>query len=208
MANNAIIIKANKTENKLNDVSEQLEQFNAFYLIAHPIKVNLTPASAEDAQQSIDEFEKSMPYAFRISSHMSDLESKALRPFRSMGEKFDDLVDYLQLQAQKMDLMMSYILQQQDEEQYRQTAVKFGGGGAVLSLSTEVEIGSYATLKLFLESEAAAIYCIAQVIACEAGDDGFNVSYAYVRIREEDQELLVRASLHLQTAQLRKNQGQ
>jgi len=192
----------------LNNISEQLEQFNAFYLIAHPIKVNLKQASAADAEQSMAEFEKSMPYAFRISSQMSEVESKALRPFRSMGEKFDDLVDYLQLQAKKMDLMMSYILQQQDEAQYRHTAVKFGGGGAVIEQKQAVEIGTYATLKLFLESEAAAIYCIGQAIACEAQGDAFLVSYAYVRIREEDQELLVRASLHLQTQQLRKHQNQ
>jgi hypothetical protein len=192
----------------LNNLTEKLEKFNAFYLIGHPIKVNLENATAQDASQSMDEFEKAMPYAFRISSQMSEIESRALRPFRSMGEKFDELVEYLQLQAKKMDLMMSYILQQQDQEAYRFTAVKFGGGGAVIAMNRPVELGEYATLKLFVESEAAAIYCIAQAVACEPADDEFHVSYAYERIREQDQELLVRASLHLQTAQLRKNQIQ
>lgn len=191
----------------MNNLTDKIEQFNAFYLIAHPLKVNLKDASAKDAEQSMAEFEQSMPYAFRISSQMSEIESKALRPFRSMGEKFDDLVEYLQLQAKKMDLMMSYILQQQDEAEFRQTAVKFGGGGVVIALKHEVALGDYATIKLFLENEAAAIYCIAQAVMCEPDGETFNVSYAYVRIREEDQELLVRASLHLQTAQLRKNQA-
>lgn len=193
----------------MNNLSERLEQFNAFYLIGHAIKVNLQSASNEDAEQSMAEFEASMPYAFRISSQMSEIESKALRPFRSMGEKFEELVDYLQLQAKKMDLMMSYILQQQDEEAFRFTATKFGGGGVVVALNNEVELGSYARIKIFLETEAAAIYCIAQAVACEPSNDDedcFDVSYAYTLIREEDQELLVRASLHLQTAQLRKNQ--
>lgn len=190
----------------MNNLTEKLEQFNAFFLIEHPLKVNVKDASEADANQPMAAFEQSMPYAFRISSQMSDIESKALRPFRSMGEKFEDLVDYLQLQAKKMDLMMSYILQQQDEAKYRQTAVKFGGGGVIIALAEAVEVGSYATIKLFLENEAAAIYCIAQAVRCEPQEDGFYVSYAYSRIREEDQELLVRASLHLQTAQLRKNQ--
>ncbi|WP_371193169.1 PilZ domain-containing protein [Glaciecola sp. SC05] len=190
----------------MNNLTEKLDQFNEFFLIAHPLKVNLQEATEADATQSLAQFEQSMPYAFRISSQMSEIESKALRPFRSMGEKFDDLVEYLQLQAKKMDLMMSYILQQQDEAEYRQTATKFGGGGVIIKLKHEVNLGAYATIKLFLENEAAAIYCIAQAVQCEALEDGFNVSYAYTRIREEDQELLVRASLHLQTAQLRKNQ--
>jgi hypothetical protein len=56
-----------------------------------------------------------------------------------------------------------------------------------------------------LEAEAAAIYCIAEVIEVEQVDDLFHTSYVYTHIREQDQELLVRASLHLQTSQLRKN---
>ncbi|WP_395342964.1 PilZ domain-containing protein [Ningiella sp. W23] len=201
---------------KLENLKQQIEQFNAFYLIQHPIKTNVIAISPEQANQSMQAFEQSMPYAFKISSEMSEIESKALRPFRNMGEKFEDLVDYLQMQAKKMDLMLSYILQQQDEEAHRATALKFGGGGVVIESTRSSDIGSYAIVKLFLESESAAVYCIAQVIACEqqSTEDAsstsedkarYEVSYAYTLIREEDQELLVRASLHLQTAQLRKN---
>lgn len=189
----------------LPDLQQKLEHFNAFYLIAHPLKLNIEPASAEQARQSIDEFVQSMPYAFRISSQMSEIEANALRPFRSMGEKFDDLVEYLQLQAKKMDLMMSYILQQQDNAEYRHTAIKFGGGGVVAAMNEAVKVGTFSTIKLFLENEAAAIFCIGEVVKCEKHEDVFAVSYAYSKIREEDQELLVRASLHLQTSQLRKS---
>jgi hypothetical protein len=110
-----------------------------------------------------------------------------------------------------MDLMMSYILLQQDDEAYRNTAIKFGGGGLVIGSASRVTVGEHVILKLFLETESAAIYCMAQVVACEPAlqdsELGFEVSYAYTHIREQDQELLVRASLHLQTAQLRKNQS-
>lgn len=195
----------------MTSITDKLEQFNAFYLIAHPLKVNIQSATQMQAEQSMDEFEQNMPYAFRISSEMSEIEAKALRPFRSMGEKFDELVDYLQLQAKKMDLMMSYILLQQDEEAYRNTAIKFGGGGIVIGSDKSVTLGEHVILKLFLETESAAIYCMAQVVACEQSanntEPSFEVSYAYTHIREQDQELLVRASLHLQTAQLRKNQS-
>nr|WP_136249548.1 PilZ domain-containing protein [Ningiella ruwaisensis] len=197
-----------------DNLSEQLEQFNAFYLIKHPVKVNIEAATEADAKQSLQAFEQAMPYAFRIASQMAEVESRALRPFRSMGEKFDELVDYLQLQAQKMDLMMSYILQQQDDPACRFTATKFGGGGVVVIQPSSVALGDYATIKVFVESEAAAVYAIGQVVDCqtiEGGDDeseaAFEVSYAFVLIREDDQELLVRASLHLQTAQLRKKQA-
>lgn len=156
------------------------------------------------AQQSMAEFESNMPYAFRIASELSEIESQALKPLRSMGDKLDELVTYLQLQARKIDLMMSYILIQQDDEQYRAQAVKFGGGGLVVAQKNSVDVGQIAELKVFLEQEAAAVYCLGEVIEVVLIDDLYHISYVYTHIRDQDQELLVRASLHLQTSQLRK----
>lgn len=156
------------------------------------------------AQQSMAEFESNMPYAFRIASELSEIESQALKPLRSMGDKLDELVTYLQLQARKIDLMMSYILIQQDDEQYRAQAVKFGGGGLVVAQKNSVDVGQIAELKVFLEQEAAAVYCLGEVIEVALIDDLYHISYVYTHIRDQDQELLVRASLHLQTSQLRK----
>ena len=48
----------------------------------------------------------------------------------------------------------------------------------------------------------------AEVIACVEVEDKYHISLIFTRIREEDQELLVRASLHLQTQQLRKRAKQ
>ena len=151
----------------------------------------------------MEEFESNMPYAFKIASELSEIESQALKPLRSMGEKLEGLVDYLQLQARKIDLMMSYILIQQDDENKRAEAVKFGGGGVIVRQISCMEIGVLAEVKIFLEKEAAAIYCLAEVIEVDIVDDLYHVSYVYTHIRDQDQELLVRASLHLQTSQLR-----
>lgn len=187
----------------MSSLAEKKQQFASFFLIKHPTKVNVNFVDADRGQQSMQEFESNMPYAFRIASELSEIESQALKPLRSMGEKLDELVNYLQLQARKIDLMMSYILIQQDHEACRAEAVKFGGGGVVVSHSSPVDIGTVAEVKVFLEQEAAAVYCLAEVIEIEAIDELYHVSYVYTHIREQDQELLVRASLHLQTNQLR-----
>lgn len=184
--------------------SQAEEKFSSFFLIKHPVSVNLLPASDAEANYSQHEFEQQMPYAFKISAEMSEIESQALKPLRGLGDKLKELVDYLQLQAQKIDLMMSYILLTQDQAEYRFEATKFGGGGLIVAHEQAVAIGSARIIKIFLESEAAAVYCFGQAIKCEQVNDHFEVSYVYTHIREADQELLVRASLHLQTAQLRK----
>lgn len=188
----------------MSSIDEKLAQFNAFYLIAHPVKANVINADADILTQSMATFEEQMPYAFRIAGEMADVQSQALKPLKRLGEKLTDLVDYLQFQAQKIDLMMSFILQQQDDPQYRETAIKFGGAGVVIEHDNAVEIGAAKIIKLFIETESSAIYCYAEAILCEAVGDAFHVSYVYTHIREQDQELLVRASLHLQTSALRK----
>ena len=179
------------------------EQFSAFFLIAHPIKANVLQISPQEAAYSSVEFEQHMPYAFKMAGEMAQIQSQTLKPLRSLGEKLDDLVTYLEYQAKKIDLMMSYILQQQDEEKYQANALKFGGGGCVIAQSCPATIGDVHAIKLFLETEAAAVYAFGEIIHIEEKNNGFELSYVFTHIREQDQELLVRASLHLQTQALR-----
>ena len=87
-------------------------------------------------------------------------------------------------------------------------SIQFGGGGIILGSDIEVSIGGIIELKLFLKEEASAIFCFAEVIACKPVDDTYHVSLIFTRIREEDQDLLVTASLHLQAASLRKRKKQ
>ncbi|MFC3121631.1 PilZ domain-containing protein [Agaribacter flavus] len=191
-------------------LAEKQAQFSSYFLMEHALPINIVPATPEQASQDMHTFEQSMPYVFRIAAEMSEIEAQALRPFRNMGEKFEDLVNYLQLQAKKMDLMMSYILQEQDDPAYRTKSHKFGGGGLIVHTNTLVENGTPVVVKLFLEDEAAAVYCLAESIDSEPLDstqEEYATSYYFTHIREQDQELLVRASLHLQTKMLRQQKS-
>lgn len=189
----------------MQNLDEQKQLFDSFFLISYPTPINLIPATKNQTNQSQEEFEESMPYAFKIAAELSEIESQALKPLRSLGDKLNDLVSFLQLQSRKIDLMMSYILLNEDDAQYKAQAKKFGGGGLVVEQASPAVVGESVTVKIFLEKEAAAVYCQAQVIESISKDDLFEVSYVYTHIREQDQELLVRASLHLQTNQLKKN---
>ncbi len=185
-------------------LKQKQAQFDEFFMIAHPLKINIQLLSDDTKLPELNELDEAMPYAFRIANEMSTVQSQSLRPLRGLSEHASDLVDYLNLQSRKIDLMMSYILQQQDEPQARFEAVKFGGGGIVVHHETDIPVGTNAQLKLFLTEEAAAIFCYGEVIACQQAADEYHIAFIFNRIREEDQELLVRASLHLQTQQLRK----
>lgn len=184
-------------------LEQKEQQFHEFFTIKHVIKVNLKPLAENFSLPDADDMLEHMPYAFRIAGEISNIESQALRPLRHLGEHASELADFLNHQSRKIDLIMSYILQQQDDHIYRYETFEFGGGGVTIVSEDSMALGQHYELKLFLAEEASAVFCFAEVIACHERDDKYHISLIFTRIREEDQELLVRASLHQQTLQLR-----
>ena len=185
-------------------LEQKKAQFDEYFSIAHSINANVRPLGDNEKVPDEDNLEDSMPYAFRIASEMAALEAQAIRPLRNLGDHAETLAEYLNHQSRKIDLMMSFVLHQQDEPEYRFKTVKLGGGGVIIESSDALDVGTEAELKLFLDAEAAAIFCFGEVITCEQVEDSYHIAFIFNTIREQDQELLVRASLHIQTQQLRK----
>lgn len=185
-------------------LEEKQAQFDEFFMMHHALNVNVALLDSGVPLPSTDALESHMPYAFRMAGEMASIEAQALRPLRHLGDHAESLAEYLNHQARKIDLMMSYILHQQDDELRRYTTQKFGGGGMIITSSEAMAVGSLAEIKLFLDQEAAAIFCYGEVIACDGVGNDYHIAFIFNRIREQDQELLVRASLHLQTLELRK----
>ena len=182
---------------------EKGQQFSEFFLIKHKLNVNVLPIDKEQVPR-LAALDDTMPYAFKIAGELASIEAQALRPLRNIGGHAAELAQFLNAQSRKIDLMMSYILHQQDEESLRFESIRFGGGGIEVKSNQAFDIGESVELKIFLTEEASAVFCYAEVISSEAVEDGFIIALIYSRIRETDQELLVRASLHLQAQQLRK----
>lgn len=186
-------------------LEEKRAQFNEYFTIKHQLNVNVIPLEAHQELPDVDDIIKHMPYAFRMAGEIATLETKALRPLRILGDHAAELAEYLNQQSKKIDLMMSYVLHQQDDLSHRYYSTEFGGGGVAISSDAPFEPGTVHQLKLFIEEEATAVFCYGEVISCETLDDEQHcVTFIYSRIREQDQEMLVRASLHLQTRLLKK----
>ncbi|MEM5495961.1 PilZ domain-containing protein [Paraglaciecola mesophila] len=189
-------------------LEEKQQQFNEFFTIEHAIRVNFKTVAAGFTLPDVDDLGDHMPYAFRVASEATAIDAQALRPLRNMGEHAIELANFLNAQSRKIDLLMSLVLQQQDDPSLAYESVKFGGGGIIVKCDEAYEPEQIIELKLFLKEEASAIFCYGEVIECQQVGEQYHVSLIYNCIREEDQDLLVRASLHLQTAQLRKRAKQ
>ncbi|MBU2916506.1 PilZ domain-containing protein [Psychrosphaera sp. F3M07] len=190
---------------------QDLELFSEYFQLEHQIPVNIKDGGDWDSIPTMDQFEAMIPTPYKIASEMKGLEQTMLRPLRQLGDVIEPLAEYLKAQSRKIDLMMSYILQGQDDDDLKFQASSYGGGGFVFQSEQVFTLNNWIQCKLFFNEEAAAVFCLGKIVEVETispDEDIVNneppaTSYTYKvvfhRIRDEDREVVVRASLHQQS---------
>lgn len=184
-------------------LEQKLTQYHEFFAIEHAFSVNIMTID-EKGNSSYEDFLASMPMPFKLATDMETIDQSALRALQGIGNSATQLASFLNLQSKKIDLLIGYILSQQDEVQHRYQGIKFGGGGIKFTAPEAFNVGQSVELKVFLLENNCAIYCYGEVIAVESNNDHFVHKVTFHFIREEDREVLVRASLHEQSKQLQK----
>ena len=182
--------------------------FEEYFQLEHQIGVNVMVNGPWSEVPDQDTFEQAIPLPFKIASEMKGLDQKMLRPLRTLGDAIEPLADYLNAQSRKIDLMMSYVLRAEDEEQWQFFTKSYGGGGFIFYSDTAFETDTWVTCKLFFEEDAAAVFCYGKLVSSQdvssEDENKFESTVVFHRIREEDQEVVVRASLHQQSKLLLK----
>jgi hypothetical protein len=187
-------------------MSYLLEQFNQYFQIEHAISVNLEPVDEANLPNDDSDIDKIIPPLFLLANEVNILEQTALRPLRQLGDVAEDLAQYLKLQSRKIDLILSHILASENQQEDQLETHSFGGSGFVLNTTVQYQANAFYRCKLFLADEAAAVFCFAQVVDSQSVEGNFITRFIFSHIREQDQELMVRASLHAQAKVLKKKQ--
>jgi hypothetical protein len=194
----------------LSDNQEKLQQYHEFFSIDYDFTLNIMPLDSNKVT-TFENFNANMPMPFKLASDMITIDQAALRPLQALTGVTGQLVDFLNHQSQKIDLLIGYILSQQDEEEHRYQGIKFGGGGVTFTNKMAFELGQILEMKMFLLDNNCAVYCYGEVIEVkkeEAQDETqlqeFQHKVIFHFIREDDREVLVRTSLHEQSKQLQK----
>jgi len=180
---------------------DKLDKFNEFFSIEYPFHVNICQIYQSNIP-TYEQFLSQIPMPFKMATEVMTIDQAALRPIQGLSGVASQLAEFLNYQSQKIELLVTYILSQQDEEQHRYCANKFGGGGIVFSSVKPFELGSILEMKLFLLEANCAVYCLGEIISTEQLDNNFHHQVIFHYIREEDREILVRNSLHEQSKQL------
>jgi hypothetical protein len=184
------------------DTEKKLQQFEEFFSIDAFFNTNITPLNSED-KLSFDAFLDTVPLPFKMATDIMILDQAALKPLHGLNGVADQLVEFLNFQTQKIDLLMGFMLSQQDDEKHRYQGIKFGGGGIVFNSVTSFSLNQLLEIKVFLKHENAALFCHGEVVEIEKIADSYQHKIIFSHIRDEDREILVRGSLHLQSKQLK-----
>ena len=189
---------------ELQTQQEKLAQFTEFFTIEHSFSVNIDKFPS-DTTYTYQDFETMFPLPFQLASDNASIDQKALRPIQNLSTHAHQLVEYLHQQANKIDLLVNYILSQHDDEDKRFQGYNFGGGGFSFTSTTPFVLGDKLAAKIFMLDQNCAVYCHGEIIDKTPKDEAKNAfiyKVLFNNIREEDRETMVRCSLHIQSKQL------
>lgn len=173
---------------------------NQYFIVEHQLSLNVERLNENETVPDELSFESEIPAPFRMASDLASLDSHSLQPLKLNNETTQALWGYLQAQNLKINTLLTYVLSQQDNKAFHFQSNAFSAGSCYLQQQTpSFTVDQKVRLKIFIPEESAAIYCYAQV---RRVDDGI-VELNYVQIREEDRELLIRTTLHIQSKQLK-----
>jgi len=179
------------------------EQYHDYFIIEHAIRINVSGfTSATEPDEAT--FETMIPEPFRMAGELATLDKSALKSLNKLGELAEELANYLRIQAKKIDSMMRYVLLQQDDPASRFITQAYGGSALCYLAPAPRQPGELIEVKLFLAENDGAVYCLARVLSADPVAEGFLIKATYSCIREQDRELIVRASLHQQSRMLKR----
>ncbi|MBB1371482.1 MULTISPECIES: PilZ domain-containing protein [unclassified Pseudoalteromonas] len=187
--------------------SQRLSEFEQYFQIDESNRVNLYIVDDNAVPKNLTQLDADIPPLFKLANEVSSLEQSALGPLRNLGDVAQELAAFLQAQSRKIDLIMSHVLASEQSEDNAIYCDSYGGGGVKFTTEDVYSLGQKFRTKLFLHHEASAVYCYTEVVAIKKIDtEHYQYTLLFIAIRDSDQELVVRASLHAQTRQLKKRQ--
>ncbi len=175
-----------------------------FFTVHHSLTANIEPLDADFVLPSAERFIAEIPMPFLVASEFSQQDQLADQARLELrNSNFKQVIALLDAQNEKLNLLLSFILAQQDEANYRCHTLSFGASQFSYLATEPVTSGQLFRAKLFLETPAAAIYCYAHATDCQPLEDGYEVTMRYDHLRDVDEDLLIKAALHQQQKLLR-----
>ncbi|GLT18240.1 hypothetical protein GCM10007938_20180 [Vibrio zhanjiangensis] len=175
-----------------------------YFTVHHKMSVNVEPLSNTEVLPSYDQFEREIPAPFLVASefsHLDILNEQARVELKN--NDFKHVIDLLDAQNSKLNLLLTFMLSQQDDVTHRHQTLSFGASKFCYGAGSALAIGTKVRVKMFIEHPATAIYCYGHVETSNQDGDDFLITIKYDLLRDQDEDLLIKAALYQQQKLLR-----
>lgn len=175
-----------------------------FFTVNHTLTVNIEPLAEDATLPSIEKFEAEIPAPFIVASEFSNLDllnDSARNELKNSD--FKHVIQLLDTQNSKLNLLLTFMLSQQDDVSLRHHTHSFGASQFTYMSDSAIRSGTKIRIKMFLDHPAAAIYCYGHVTEVEDNNDTYLITVRYDLLRDLDQDLLIKAALFQQQKLLR-----
>lgn len=178
-----------------------------FFSVSSQFTVLLDPIPEQQLWLDPEQLLAHMPQAFQLFSQANELEQQSLPLLQELEVQVKGLAQYLQLQSQKVDLVLQQQLLNDAQAQYQGQGTAFGGSNIELTLNQPLTRQQPLAIRLFFPNTPLCIYAHGEVTACQQnsvdGTNQYQIQVSFSSILASAQEQLVRTSLHIQQQQLR-----
>ncbi|MDN3610349.1 PilZ domain-containing protein [Vibrio ostreicida] len=175
-----------------------------YFTVHHQMTINVEPLAQDACLPSFEQFEGEIPAPFIVASefsHLDILNDNARSELKNSD--FKHVIELLDTQNAKLNLLLTFMLSQQDDIQYRRQTLSFGASKFSYNAETALPVGTKTRVKLFLEHPPAAIYGYGHVETCEQESDSHHITIKFDLLRDQDEDLLIKAALFQQQKLLR-----
>ncbi|MGR7920678.1 PilZ domain-containing protein [Zobellella denitrificans] len=179
---------------------EQQTMTDPYFSVDYQAQVNLIPLAEGESVPGEDALEAEIPAPFKLVSEVTRIDTNNARLLRNLDEHAAELVEVINQQSRKIDLVLSYVLAGQDSPDQRYQTTSLGGGGFRFVSRQPLADGARVRVKLFLPEQSVAVYAYGAL--CAEAEPG-HYRCDFIAIREQDRDALIRASLQLQAKQLK-----
>lgn len=175
-----------------------------YFTVHHALKVNIDTLAPDYIFPEQTIFEAEIPAPFIIANEFSQLDAMNDMARQELRDReLKHVIQLLDAQNSKLNLLLNYMLAQQDNSNTRFTTISFGASQLTYIAHQPFSDGDKVRVKLFLEHPAAAIYLYAHVTECEHDGESYQITIKYDLVRDVDQDLLIKAALYHQQKLLR-----
>ena len=135
-----------------------------YFSVHHCLTISVIPMEQGFELPDHDTFEAEIPEPFKISNTIVQLDLSNARALRSISDDIGYLVDVINQQSRKLNLLMTHILMQDDDPQYRHLTLSFGGSNPCSAIGAR--LAGLCTIPSVVIKGAAACTCGNCITVC------------------------------------------